>query len=105
MSSDSEKRCLHISVPPDVCMLWFSDDHIVHSGRLGTSARGEEMGGTVTRRDAFWKSNVPSRRLDTYRQVPRSSEGGQEDAADRTPCRRGSTASWNCFCATSTARK
>ncbi|HMH05345.1 MAG TPA: hypothetical protein VK579_01565 [Terriglobales bacterium] len=45
MSSDSEKRCLHISVPPDVCMLWFSDDHIVHSGRLGTSARGEEMGG------------------------------------------------------------
>jgi hypothetical protein len=50
------------------------------------SARAHEVkkcGRTVTRRDAFWKSNVRSRRLDTCRQVPRSSEGGQEDAADR----------------------
>ena len=43
MSTDRPQRCHHVRVPPDACILVFSDDRMVYSERLGFSARGEEM--------------------------------------------------------------
>ena len=43
MSTDRPKKCHHVRVPSDACILVFSDARMVYSERLGFSARGEEM--------------------------------------------------------------
>jgi len=42
-TTDTEPRCHRIRVPPGACSLLFNDDTIVHTERLGTTARGEQM--------------------------------------------------------------
>ncbi len=41
--TNGAKTCHRILVPRDTCILRFGDEPVVHTERLGTSTRGEEM--------------------------------------------------------------
>ena len=43
MTTNSAKKCLTIRIAPEVCVLRFSDDRMVHTERLGITAHGDEM--------------------------------------------------------------
>jgi hypothetical protein len=43
MTTNSPKKCHHVRVPSDTCMLVFSDERMAYAKPLGFSAGGEEM--------------------------------------------------------------
>jgi hypothetical protein len=43
MSTARASKCHHIRIPPEACVLVFSDDQMFYTERLGFSARGDEM--------------------------------------------------------------